>query len=94
MLLCHSQSLQRGIATQKQRCYDFSPAFTGDRLLVPAPLPCVFISGDAAREPGSSLRPSGSLLNEKPRWPGAGLMERLRVTLCGEPTDSVCTANG
>jgi hypothetical protein len=76
---------------QPLRYYDFS--LTGDRLLVAPPLPCVCISGDAAREPGSSLRPSGSLLNEKPRWPGAGLMERLRVTLCGEPTDRVCTAN-
>lgn len=40
-----------------------------------------------------SIRPSGSLPKEKPRWPGTGLQLRLRSTLRGEPTDRACTAN-
>ena len=59
--------------------------------VVPSPpgLPCT-----GEKDPvtaGSSIRFRGSLPKEKPRWPGAGDMERLRLSFWGEPTDNVCT---
>jgi len=84
----HTSTHPLSAHTQKQPLYRCEPPVAPMLMPPVAPGEKGAVVGSAA---GSTNRPRGSLEKEKPRWPGAGDIDRLRESLFGEPTDRDCT---